>query len=143
MTTPTAVVTLDELAADPAKAEDLSRQTLRVVAMKALGVLGECVMIMLESSSASPSVVEDRVLTPTEAAAIVGVKARTMVKRRHAKPYRDWLAPSPTRHVRFSSRKIAEYLAQSGSVAVHVPGERSRRKRLTALAGSASPSARA
>src|SRR4029434_131283 len=69
--------------------------------------------------------VSDRLITPQEAAARVGVAARTLIKRRHRLPYSAWLVPSGTRLIRFSDQRITEYLA-SKTMLVPVPGQRAR-----------------
>jgi len=82
--------------------------------------------LAMEEDSAptvEPSAPPDRLITPQEAATRVGLSVRTLIKRRHRMPYQAWLVPSGTRLIRFSERRIDEYLASKHTL-VPAPGQR-------------------
>jgi hypothetical protein len=111
-----------ELAADPEQIRLVSRSVAAALVVQ-LG--GRLAMEEEAARAPEPAAPPDRLITPQEAAGRVGLSMRTLIKRRHRMPYQAWLVPSGTRLIRFSERRIAEYLASKTTV-VPAPGQRAR-----------------
>ncbi len=125
-----AVPTLAEIAADPARAAGLPLHALAGLVAQAAALQGQLAarLATAESPGAPESAARgDELLPAPAAAAILGVSPLTLLRKRHRAPYRGFVVPVGTRHVRFSRRLIEEFIAlHAGSAS---PARRSVRGR--------------
>ena len=116
------VPSLDAIAQHPELVQELPPHVCRALTIKA-GAVVTMLATRLESTDATPertqAAAADELLTAGQAAALLGISPLTIIRRRHRRPYSDFVVPIGTRLIRFSSARIQAYISESaGSVSV-------------------------
>ena len=105
------VPTLDQIAASPEVVRDLPRHTLADLSFKAISVQ-QAIAVAL--TSAEPAVAAptgaDALINAKEAARLLGMSVDSLYHRVKDSPYRDLTVRNGTRSLRFSVRKIEDFV---------------------------------
>jgi predicted DNA-binding transcriptional regulator AlpA len=106
------VPTLDELAADPGKAAKLPLETATALLARCVVVHGVLVGRLIEASgpgtSPARAVEEDRLLTPEQAAALLGMAPRWLYRHAGSLPFTRRLS---RKALRFSEAGLRRWLS--------------------------------
>lgn len=121
--------TLAEIVADEALLESLDAPVAAGLSAQASALAGRLAVRAMMARPAEPSA-PDQALTAAEAAPLLGKAPTTLYRLARQEPYRSLLVPTGNRTLRFSSRRISEYLggtATSGPTK-GIPALQGRRK---------------
>ncbi len=105
--------TLAEIAADEALIETLDPQKAASLSAQASALAGRLAMRVVLARPLDPAG-PDQALSVQEAALRLGKASSSLYRLARQEPYRSMLVPTGNRTIRFSSRRIVEYL--SGTV---------------------------
>jgi hypothetical protein len=111
--------TLGEIVADEALLESLDAPTAAGLSAQASALAGRLAMRAMLARPLEP-VPPDQALSVTQAAVLLGKAPTTLYRLARQEPYQSLLVPTGNRTLRFSSRRISEYL---GGTATSGPTE--------------------
>lgn len=106
------VPSLDQVAEHPELVLPLPAPTLRLLMVNALKVQSACMMALIGQPAPAPAPESDRLLSPKEAAGLLGMSPLTLLRGRGRAPYRAFVVPTGTRSPRFSLHRIQQYIEQ-------------------------------